>query len=346
MSDLLFLHGMEAYTLMQFDLNAYRTRIRDVLNTHAAALPWHGSLEMVEITLLGIGEHNVMVHLALDSQQPLTLRLAYREAQAEAGLLQEFRLLQSLPEGLGPQAFVLDISKEILPYPCAILSFIPGTPLVEYDEEILRVHAVKLARLHAKESLTWTLRTAQGSQQMLAPFDLYQRFQQFTAYWQARSPLTFADELVCQLLPRLDAYFGQQNHLFTALTTFPLIHGDLCAANVIVHEGDVCYIDWEYARYGDAALDFAQLAWDMASPPWQIPLNEQQLARFFQPYLDLRPDPTLAERHAVWSVYIKWFDHFEHRITASQPTEIQAFSAATYQTIYQRQLNSLARQFL
>lgn len=331
---------------MQFDLNAYRPRVLEMLRCHAAALPWCGSLEMVEITLLGIGESNLMLHLTLDGQQPLTMRLAYREELAEHFLPQEFRLLQSLPEELGPRAFALDMSRRFLPYPCAILSFVPGTPLVAYSEEILRTHAVKLARLHAQELTTWTERTARTSRQVNEPFDLYRRFQHSVANWRVRSPQAFEDELVCSLLPHLDAYFREHNHLFTALTRFPLVHSDLCASNVIVHEGDVCYIDWEYAGYGDGALDFAQLAWDIESPPWQIQLSKQQLARFFQPYLELHPDPTLAERHAVWCVYIKFFDHFGHRLTASQPKAVQSFSSATYQAIYRRQLASLARQFL
>jgi aminoglycoside phosphotransferase (APT) family kinase protein len=337
---------IQEHNTMPFDLNAYRPRILKMLSRHAAALPWSGSLETVEMTLLGIGESNLMVHLALDGQQPLTMRLAYREERADHFLQQEFHLLQSLPEGLGPRAFALDLSRQLLPYPCAILSFVPGTPLVEYSEEILHRHAVKLARLHAQESATWTERTGGTSRQVSEPFDISRRFQQGVAYWRARSPQAFEDELVCRLVPRLDAYFCEQTHLFTALTRFPLVHGDLCASNVMVHEGDVCYIDWEYAGYGDAALDFAQLAWDIESPPWQLQLSEQQLARFFQPYLELHPDPTLAERHAVWCVYIKFFDHFGHRLTASQPRAVQSFSSATYQAIYQRQLASLARQFL
>ncbi len=166
------------------------------------------------------------------------------------------------------------------------------------------------------------------------------------ARWRRLSPRAFEEELVLQLLPRLDAYFREHNHLFTALTRFPLIHGDLCASNILVHEGDMCYIDWEYARYGDAALDFAQLVWDIENPPWQMTLTAQQFARFFQTYLELRPDPTLIERYEVWCVYIKFFDHFTHRRTFNQPKAILALPLAYYQTIYQRELAALARQFL
>ncbi len=130
---------------MDFDLDAYRSRILDVLDAYGDRLPWHGPLKAAMITELGVGESNLMLKIALDGQPALAMRLAYREDIAEHLLPQEFRLLQQVPEGLGPQPFVLDLSRQVLPYPFAILSYVPGTPLVAYSEEIFRLHATKLA---------------------------------------------------------------------------------------------------------------------------------------------------------------------------------------------------------
>ncbi|HEX7734102.1 MAG TPA: aminoglycoside phosphotransferase family protein [Ktedonobacteraceae bacterium] len=328
---------------MGFDLDTYRPRILDILHTHRDVLPLRGSLAEVEITTLGIGESNLMLHIALEGQAPLTMRLAYRADLADRLLPREFRLLQRLPENLGPRAFVLDMSRAVLPYPFAILSFVPGTPLVDCSEEILRIHARKIARLHQDEASTWT--TGDGEQSS-EPFDLYQRFLRKVAFWRAEEPRIFEEEPRCQLLPRLDAYFRERNHLFTALTCFQLVHHDLCASNILVHEGDVCYIDWEYGCYGDGAVDFAQMAWDMDNPPWHIKLDEWQLNVLFQTYLELRPDPTLIERYKVWCVYIKFFDHLGHRGTALYPNAIQSFPGSYYERASQRLLTSLVNQFL
>lgn len=328
---------------MDFDLNAYRPCILSILHTQRDALLWNGSLEAVEITMLGIGESNLMLLLVLDGQLPLTMRIAYREDIGDKYLPQEFRLLQQLPDGLGPQPFLLDMSRRALPYPFAILSFIPGTTPANWTEKILRVHATNIARMHQRESATWTTREGKPSS---APFDFYQMFQENITRWRKLSPWIFEDELIIRLLPQLNAYFHERNHLFTSLSRFSLIHGDLCAPNILVHEGDIRYIDWEYARYGDGALDIAQLAWDIDNPPWQIKLADQQLAMFFQTYLAQRPDPTLIERYKAWCVTIKFIDHITHRRTASRSNSIKAFSNEYYQTVSQRLLDSLAQQFL
>lgn len=329
---------------MNFDLDTYRPRILAILQAYRAVLPLCGSFEEATITILGVGESNLMLLIALEGQEPLTMRLAYRADIAERLLPQEFRLLQCLPEGLGPRPFVLDMSRQVLPYPFALLSFVPGTPLVACTEDILRAHALKLACLHEDWSTTWT---SQEERQSSGPFDLYQRFQESLASWRAFDAQIFECEPVRQLVPKLDAYFRECNPLFTALTRFPLVHYDLCASNILIYQGDVRYIDWEYGCYGDGAVDFAQMAWeDIDNPPWHIKLNKQQLATLFQTYLERHPDPTLIERYKAWCVYIKFFDHLGHQRTAQHPRAIQAFPSAYYTGVSQRLLAALVRQFL
>lgn len=328
---------------MNFDLDAYRSRILAALAGHRASLPFHNSLEEEEISLLGVGESNLMLKLEAEGQEPLTMRLAYRADLADLRLPQEYHLLRQLPPGLGPCPYVLDMSRKLLPYPFAILSFVPGDPLVECSDEILRVHARKLVQLHQRESATWT--TWEG-QQSGEPFSLYQRFQKEVAFWRAFDPHLFEEEPLCQLVPRLDAYFRERDHLFTALRRFSLAHCDLCASNILVYQGDVHYIDWEYGRYGDGAVDFAQMAWDIDNPPWHIKLDKQQLHTLFQTYLTLRPDETLIERYEAWCVYIKFFDHLGHHRTALRPQAIQAFPRSHYERASQRLRASLVSQFL
>ncbi len=328
---------------MNFDLTAYRPHILAILRFYRASLPLSGPGESVELTMLGIGESNVMLLIVLANQPPLTMRIAYREDLADQYLPHEFHLLQQLPTGLGPHPFVLDMSRQFLPYPFALLSFVPGTPLVDYSAELLRAHARKIALMHQQESTGWTTRE---KLQSTDPFDFLQMFQRNVARLSSLYPDIFADATIQHLLPCLTEYFAAHNHLFTALTRFPLIHGDLCAPNILVHEGNVSYIDWEYSRYGDGALDFAQLAWDIANPPWQIQLTGQPLEAFFQTYLELRPDPTFFARYQVWIVNIKFIDAITHCHTARRSDAIQAFPGSYYQTVSQRLLNSLASQFL
>src|SRR5690242_4948917 len=98
---------------MDFDLAGYRARILDILHEQRAVLPLSGSLAEAEISVLGVGESNLMLAIALQGQAPLTMRLAYRADIADRLLPREFRLLQQLPADLGPRAFVLDMSRSV-----------------------------------------------------------------------------------------------------------------------------------------------------------------------------------------------------------------------------------------
>lgn len=329
---------------MDFDLDAHRPHIINILHAHHDALPLHAPIDTVTITPLGIGENNLMLHILLNKQVQLTIRIAYQPDTPVQNLSIEFRDLQQLPAGFGPRPFYLDTSRQELPYPFAILSFVPGTTPAHWSEEILRIHAAKLARLHQHETTFWTDREGR---QYNVPFDLYQRFARNLVSWQTRYPQFFEETSINQLVPHLDSYFREYNPLFTSLTRFSLIHADLCASNILFHESDVHYIDWEYMGYGDSAIDIAQLAWDIDNPPWQIKLTGQALDTFLQTYLASHPDPTLAERHKVWSTYLKFFDHFGYRLKAQQAANaIQAFPSAYYQATIQRMVDSLVQQFL
>jgi len=268
--------------------------------------------------------------------------LAYR-AEGEAHLVREFERLALLPLGIGPTPLYLDTSRREVPYPCAILSFVPGEPHADWSVEDLRAHAATLARVHQHQVPYW------GSigEEQERPFDMRQRFHESLDYWEIAYRRLFEIDIVARLVPRLDVYIDAHNSLFTGLPAFSLVHGDPCVPNILFEQGEVRYIDWEWMVWGDPALDVAQLGWGIANPPWQIALTEGRLDAYLQAYQAHRPDPTVRERREVWMAYIKFFDHLHYRTKARRPRlEADDLSTDHYAATVERIVGSLVAQFL
>jgi aminoglycoside phosphotransferase (APT) family kinase protein len=291
--------------------------------------------------LLGAGESNLSLRVDVNGQPRFTARLAYRP-EADAHLAHEFADLALLPPGIGPTPLHLDLSRQYVPYPCAILSFVPGDIHVDWPSEDLQTHAATLARLHQQQMPCW------GATDDLhnGPFDMHERFRASLTYWRTHHPELFEIAVVERLVPRLDAYFAAHNDLFTALPSFSPVHGDLCVPNILFDRGAVRYIDWEWMEYGDPAMDVAQLGWDIANPPWQLCLVGERLDAFLGAYLAHRPDPVLPERRKVWITYFKFFDHLHFRTRAAQQVTAPPATAPQYVAAVERIEQALVAQFL
>ncbi len=78
-----------------------------------------------------------------------------------------------------------------------------------------------------------------------------------------------------------------------------LIHADLIPENVIVRDGSLFLVDWEYAGFGDPLVDLAMVAVHFG-------LLEEQRQTFLAAYGGVEPDvvtrlmPVIAAREAIW----------------------------------------------
>ncbi len=327
---------------MAADARPYHDELARLFRANRAAIGITDPIDTLTTTTLGVGESNLSLRVDVNGRESFTARLAYRP-DAEAHLAREFEHLTLLPAGVGPTPLYLDTSRREMPYPCAILSFVPGEPRADWSVEDLRAHAATLARLHHHQVPYW------GSigEEHERPFDMRQRFHKSLDYWKAAYPYLFEIDVVARLVPRLDAYIDAHSNLFTSLPAFSLVHGDPCVPNILFDQGEVHYIDWEWMVWGDPALDVAQVGWDIANPPWQLALTGDRLDAYLHAYQAHRPDPTVRERREVWMAYIKFFDHLHYR-TKARPPHIEASNVSPdhYAATVDRIVGSLVVQFL
>jgi aminoglycoside phosphotransferase (APT) family kinase protein len=318
----------------------FQPELARLIHARRATLGIGEPITAVTTALLGAGESNLSLRVDVNGQPRFTARLAYRP-EADAHLAREFRDLALLPAGVGPAPLYLDLSRQHVPYPCAILSFVPGDIRTDWTVADLQAHAATLARLHRPLVSRWG---ASGDLHG-GPFDMHGRFGASLAYWRTHHPELFQIAVVERLVARLDAYFAANNDLFTALPSFSLVHGDLCVSNILFDRGTVHYIDWEWMEYGDPAMDLTQLGWDIANPPWQLCLVGDRLDTFLHAYLARRPDPTLPERREVWMTYFKFFDHLHFRTRVAQQAKPTSAMGPQHAAAVERIEHALLAQF-
>lgn len=295
-----------------FDVQAYHHEMVRLVHARRDLLSLDGPLEDVRFHFLGAGESNVNFRMTVDGAHNFTVRVA-RRLETEASLIREFNLLRFLPAGFGPQPFLLDASREWLPHPFAILSYLHGSPVQRPSIAHLRTHAARLAQLHTHQVSFW----GDPDRVQNRPFNIHDHFNSAVQYWRTAHPWVLEVESVSRLLPLLDEYFNAHASLFTRLSSFSIIHGDACLPNILFDAENVCYIDWEWMSFGDPVLDLAPLCWDIENLPWNSALRPEDREAYLTAYLAHRPDDTLRERLPVWITFIKFTDHLHYRTKAA-----------------------------
>jgi aminoglycoside phosphotransferase (APT) family kinase protein len=269
-------------------------------------------IDHLDVSLLGQGEANLNVRVIVNQTQPFNLRIGLRNEASERTLQSEFDVLQLVPPGIGPHAFVVDVSRAYLPQPYSILQYLPGELKTAWSDMDLETHAHALAQLHHHKF------DQHGSVDRLtdAEFDFLHRFEVALRYWQTYHSDLFYLPSVQRLLPAIRHFVTDHNKLFTELRAFTIVHGDLHPLNILFHGNHLCYVDWEGASIGDPAQDIAMIGWDIATA-WQMELTGQRLDMFLDTYLSHEADPTLRLRRDLWMVYTMFFDHLYHRTQIS-----------------------------
>jgi len=185
------------------DTQAFHDGLARLFQARRTALGIAGPITTLTTTMLGAGESNLSLRADVNGRQSFTARLAYRtEAETDAYRAREFEGLALLPPGLGPTPLYLDLSKRHLPYPCAVLSFVPGAPRADWSVEDVQAHAARLAHLHRTQVPHWG---AIGDEQK-RPFDMRQRFHDGLAYWRTYYPALFEIDIVACQWPMQRSY--------------------------------------------------------------------------------------------------------------------------------------------
>lgn len=285
-----------------------------IIRRHQAALQL-AQVTQVSATVLGQGEANLNMLVRVNQAQHFNVRIGLRGPESARTLQQEQAALQLVPPGIGPRAYVVDVSGRDLAQPYSILEYLPGVIKAAWSDADLLLHAHTLAQLHQR-TFNQHGDLAQPSDSAL---DMLQRFDAAVRYWATREPAILALPHNQRLLPTLRDFIATHNQLFTSLRSFTLVHGDLHKLNIVFSGAHIRYIDWESAQIGDPALDLAMIGWDVATA-WQMELSSQRRERFLHAYLQQRADPTLITRRDVWMVYTMFFDQIYHRTQIASDT--------------------------
>ncbi|GAC1403448.1 MAG: hypothetical protein NVSMB52_17440 [Chloroflexota bacterium] len=329
-------------TVTGIDVPAYATGLADLISANREALNLHKPVRHITVNTLGSGESNLNLLLTINRRRAYTVRIA-RRPETEPNLAREFSLLSLLPANVGPHPFILDTTKKHIPHHFSILSFIRGEPVAHWTLPHFEAHAAGLARLHTKQISGW----GDLSNLQYRPFRIQERFHDALMSWRAKHSWLFKLKPVISLIPRLDQYFLRHEYLFADLTSFSLVHGDSCVPNILFHNGEVRYIDWEWVSFSDPALDVCQMGWDIPNPPWNLAPSQSEIEAYLRAYSVHRFDATLRERRLVWMTFVKFTDHLHYRTRAEAPLlDIYDLPREHYSASAERIFLSLAEQFL
>lgn len=255
-----------------------------------------------------------------------------RRVAREYGLL---HLLRLAGVDVAAEPLLLDESCAVLPFPTVVYRWLPGTILgPALDQPHLEAFLDSYQRLHVlrREDQPLALPTA-----WLHWFDLRPYVDELDGFWRNYGDwLTARGAEGAALQERLAVLVdGCTRELLSARVDLRpenlplrLCRVDHNLGNVIVGEdGRVRWVDWEYAGWGDPAMDLAELRWHAA---WEG-VSDSQHAWLRQHYRRPAGDPAFETRLALWDRFVvtrwpflilRWLwslDNGPDRLRLSQP---------------------------
>jgi thiamine kinase-like enzyme len=269
----------------------------------------------VDVSFIGQGYANLNVLVTVNQAHQFNLRIGLKNNKTAARKLQnEVDVLRRVPVGIGPRSFVVDLSRTHLPKPYSILQYLPGETKTLWSDVDLETHACRLAQLHQRKFA----QHGKFGRLTQAEFDILNDFRDNLHYWQIHYPALFDLATFQRLIPTIRQFVADHAKLFSGLHTFTIVHNDLNMRNMVFHDNRLYYIDWQWTRVGDPALDIASFAWDIDNPPGIMKLTGQRLDMFLTTYFGHKVDATLRQRRDVWMVFGMFFALFFYRILMSK----------------------------
>jgi aminoglycoside phosphotransferase (APT) family kinase protein len=251
--------------------------------------------EQLTIEPLGTGERNQ--NYLINNQ--LVLRIGLMNL-SEKYLTREFKWLKKIKTN-APKPLHLDTTS--LEKPFSILSYTEGKQKETWTNEELALHAKQLANLNKTKSKFW------GFEQKNRMFDIEKSFLSDVRHIGGKHD---ADDKA--IIKKTASILHQHLELFTEIKEFSLIHGDCCNSNILHHNGNINYIDWEWSTFRDNAEDPARLYYENCyCPPWSAKLDSEQINFFLDEYQKHHPDPTLKKRVELWNRYWRATDYLHFK---------------------------------
>lgn len=279
------------------------------------------------VDLAGVGERFAVWCVQPEGNGPLAVRIPHVGPDELAqGLAQEMAALTLASAGIGPEpvAFHDDAVTSPLGQPYVCTSYTEGEvlPVRDWSPEHLTAHARRLAHLHEV--------TAPGRGPLQLADDplgavledgvpLVEEVREQARVWHERAGQEITSEGLSPFVDAMLARVEAEAALFEELDRSVLVHGDLCATNVLwspeggssaPHDaadpggpsrpgapGDPRFIDFEWAQADDPARDLAIIGGTVHGGPWYVPMDTEAVEEFVHAYVDERR--ALGDRSAA-----------------------------------------------
>lgn len=317
----------------------FKEQIKNFIDGNASVFGFD-KINSIKISVCGMGENNVN-YLAVINNIRFVFRIALKPP-IEENVINEYNILKVLPKDVAPVPIYYDNSKKYLSKTFMIQSYVTGKPIKNWSNDIIRLHAQKIAKLHSQTSKSSTFF---GNE-----FSIYKRLLKELKSYASDGTLGKNDKEVEALSKKIKVLFKEKDYLFTELSRFSRIHADLTIGNIFVNKGELHYIDWEWSRFDDNAFDIAKLYYtDVKLLDWALKLNNAQENLLLDTYLKALPfsDKTLRERVHLWQTYIMFTDYiyFKWKLNNYKKTE-NKLSKQYYQKTVKIMSDCLRRKFL
>ncbi|MAE68557.1 hypothetical protein CL635_01985 [bacterium] len=159
----------------------------------------------------------------------------------------EYSNLSFLKKGLGPEIYLFDDSKSVLPEAYMVMEFLTGKhPSRKATNGFVRGMAGWLRKLHQIKSSNIPTSERKLIQSLhYWGSHHYKRFNGDKRFIEHpfRQELEVAFERSLELCKENTSLFARRRH-------FPLVHNDLYRGNVFVNGNKICIVDWEFAGFG------------------------------------------------------------------------------------------------
>jgi len=216
----------------------------------------------------------------------------------------------------------------------AVYNWLPGNPIFLFDQadatSMLTGDRTKnlirgLVEIHSESSMGFSLVTDEPSYQpnmrgrwQLLPPNAYSEymFRSFIESWEghllrARNRLLINEAQWRELMSiqkecrkKIEIDIG----ILDSVGTFSFLHGDLTPENIICHDSEIAFIDFEFWHYGDRAVELAFLLEQFHQADALSSGRESEFVESYQRELEASGvvDQYLFDRLSFFSRYVLW----------------------------------------
>ncbi len=291
------------------------------------------SLDNIKISKLGLGENNLSMLVQVNKKK-FVFRIGLRKYSPKF-MKREFAALKRIPKGFGPLPILHDGSKKLMKYPYSILTYMPGKHLKKLTKYHLKEYAKRLAIFHKK------------TEAKRSNTDLYKMLMKDVKEFVKDDVKILSSPYISNYLIKMKEYVKQNTYLFNDIK-FVITHTDLVLTNILWHKNNFYYIDWEWSKLGDPAVDLAHLFNLYHSAyPWRIKLNGDRLDCLISSYRKVRDDKTIKERAIVLSNFMTFLEllHILYTIKHWNNKELHSFTKKHYIKLKNDFMLSLDKMF-